>query len=150
VSINRIMVVVPVVAGLFVTGTAVAHMAPFATDVRDSVYGSAYQTCAHNGVHFNKQGHPNCGLHKGWQKGADESNSSKDEGSGSAAHGGRPAHQNHPSHTVHGERGHQGHGASTLRGHTASSHHGRGAYAHHGQHTWRGGGHGNGHSKTHG
>ena len=30
--------------------------------VRDTVY----QTCQHNGVHFNKQGHANCGLHKGW------------------------------------------------------------------------------------
>src|SRR5207302_4723269 len=61
-TVSRLIVGVPVVAGLLVTGSAVARMAP-ATTVRDSVY----QTCAHNGVHFNKQGHPNCGLHKGWQ-----------------------------------------------------------------------------------
>ena len=60
-SVSRLMVIVPVFAGLIVTGTAVARMMP-AESVRDSVY----QTCAHNGVHFNKQGHANCGLHKGW------------------------------------------------------------------------------------
>jgi hypothetical protein len=56
-------VVLPVLAGLVVTGTALAHVAS-GTSVRDSVY----QTCAHNGVHFNKQGHANCGLHKGWTR----------------------------------------------------------------------------------
>src|SRR5438105_15894007 len=59
---HRLLVLLPVAAGLVVTGSAVARILP-GTTVRDSVY----QTCAHNGVHFNKQGHPNCGLHKGWQ-----------------------------------------------------------------------------------
>src|SRR5439155_13576451 len=63
-SVSRLLVIVPVFAGLIVTGTAVARMMP-AESVRDSVY----QTCAHNGVHFNKQGHSNCGLHKGWSQG---------------------------------------------------------------------------------
>ena len=66
-SINRVIVVLPVLAGLVLTGTAVARMMPVQT-VRDSVYqnSTGQQTCAHNGVHFNKQGHANCGLHKGW------------------------------------------------------------------------------------
>ena len=40
---------------------AVAQMMP-----RDTLRDSVYQTCQHNGVHFNKQGHANCGLHRGW------------------------------------------------------------------------------------
>jgi hypothetical protein len=60
-SISRWIVVVPVLVGFAVTGSAVARMLPAET-VRDTVY----QTCQHNGVHFNKQGHANCGLHKGW------------------------------------------------------------------------------------
>jgi len=62
-SRRRLMVAMPVVAGLVLTGSAAARMMP-AGSVRDAVY----QTCAHNGVHFNKQGHANCGLHKGWSR----------------------------------------------------------------------------------
>jgi hypothetical protein len=61
-SVSRLIVALPVLAGLVVTGTAAARMMP-----ADSVRSSVYPTCAHNGVHFNKQGHANCGLHKGWQ-----------------------------------------------------------------------------------
>jgi hypothetical protein len=146
-SINRILVVLPVLAGLVLTGTAVARMMPVQS-VRDSVY----QTCAHNGVHFNKQGHANCGLHKGWS----------DEGAGSSSGGGSgdqgdtqggatsgdagtqpagPGHHHghgHQATSVHGHQGHGSHGhsgASTVHGHSGHSGH---ASTH---------GHGRGHSK---
>jgi hypothetical protein len=127
-SANRLMVVVPLLAGLFVTGSAVARMMP-AQSVRDSVY----QTCAHNGVHFNKQGHANCGLHKGWSQSEPGSESgsttsdqptgdagTSDSGSSATAKGGHATHV-HPSKPVHAAKTH---GAKT---HSAKTH---GAKAH--------------------
>jgi hypothetical protein len=117
-SVNRLMVIVPVLAGLVVTGTAVARMMP-AESVRDSVY----QTCAHNGVHFNKQGHANCGLHKGWQSAP---TSAPDQpvtitgtaatpttglGNGLLVHT-QPSHLAKPVHTA-GTHSGQGHGAKS-------------------------------------
>ena len=136
-SISRWIVVVPVLVGLAVTGSAVARMMPAQT-VRDTVY----QTCQHNGVHFNKQGHANCGLHKGWSN--DPTTSSGDvpgsgtgdqpttESGGSAGHA--PKHGDKAGHG----KGHGHHGATTSSGHG----HGGGKSATHG------GGHG--HSTTHG
>jgi hypothetical protein len=128
-SVNRLMVVVPLMAGLVVTGSAVARMMP-AQSVRDSVY----QTCAHNGVHFNKQGHANCGLHKGWSQGEPGSTTTSDQPTGdagtsgdssTAGNGGHATHV-HPSKPVHvaGTHGAKTHGAKT---HSAKTH---GAKAH--------------------
>ncbi len=127
------MVAVPVLAGLVVTGSAVARMLP-AQSVRDSVY----QTCAHNGVHFNKQGHANCGLHKGWSQGepttppdqpvTDTGTSATDSGTTTTSTGHGKGHTTHvhPSHPAKG-----GHGAKT---HSAKTHgasgHGGGRSAH--------------------
>ena len=140
-SINRLMVVVPVLAGLVVTGSAVARMLP-TQSVRDSVY----QTCAHNGVHFNKQGHANCGLHNGWSQGAPgsepgsttsdaptsdaptgDAGTSGDESS-STGNGGHATHVHptHPSKSGHGAKVHgaKTHGAKThgAKLHGAKSH----------------------------
>src|SRR6476646_11232017 len=107
-SLQRFIVVVPVLAGLVVTGSAVARMMP-AQSVRDTVY----QTCAHNGVHFNKQGHANCGLHKGWTQ-ADTPTTADQRGAHAAGietttttvQHGKPAHPSHPVVTSHGSNGH--------------------------------------------
>jgi len=150
-SISRWIVVVPVLVGLAVTGTAVAHMLPRGT-VRDTVY----QTCQHNGVHFNKQGHANCGLHKGWSEdpttstgdepGSQPGDQPTTESGGSAGHAPK-----HGGKVDHG-KGHGHHGATTSgHGHGGkSATHGGG----HGHSTTRGGGHGHGggqgHSHKHG
>jgi len=135
-SISRWIVVVPVLAGLAVTGTAVARMLP-----RETVRDTVYQTCQHNGVHFNKQGHANCGLHKGWSD--DPTTATGDEpGDGPATEsGGSAGHApKHGDKTGHG-KGH-GHHGDTARG--GSSGHGHGG----GKSGTHGGGHG--HSTTHG
>jgi len=139
-SISRWIVVVPVLVGLAVTGSAVARMMPRQT-VRDTVY----QTCQHNGVHFNKQGHANCGLHKGWsddpttstgdEPGSQPGDQPTTESGGSAGH----AHK-HGGKSDHG-KGHGHHGATTSgHGHGGgkSGTHGGG----HGPSTTHGGGHG--------
>jgi len=139
-SISRWIVVVPVLVGLAVTGSAVARMMPAQT-VRDTVY----QTCQHNGVHFNKQGHANCGLHKGWsddpttstgdEPGSQPGDQPTTESGGSAGH----AHK-HGGKSDHG-KGHGHHGATTSgHGHGGgkSGTHGGG----HGPSTTHGGGHG--------
>lgn len=136
-SINRVIVVLPLLAGLVLTGTAVARMMPVQT-VRDSVY----QTCAHNGVHFNKQGHANCGLHKGWSdqgstEGSTQGSEPGDQGSTQSSGDAGPRHagpttghgRGHEHHTqtahTHGSHGHT-HG-TVVHGHSGSSHgHGRG------------------------
>ena len=135
-SISRWIVVVPVLVGLAVTGSAVARMMPVQT-VRDTVY----QTCQHNGVHFNKQGHANCGLHKGWSEdpttstgdepGSQPGDQPTTESGGSAGHA--PKHGGKADHG----KGH-GHNGAMTSGHG----HGGGKSAMHG------GGHG--HSTTHG
>jgi len=143
-SISRWIVVVPVLVGLAVTGSAVARMMPRQT-VRDTVY----QTCQHNGVHFNKQGHANCGLHKGWSEdpttstgdepGSQPGDQPTTESGGSAGH----AHK-HGGKSDHG-KGHGHHGATTSgHGHGGgkSGTHGGG----HGHSTTHGGGHGHGHA----
>jgi hypothetical protein len=145
-SKHRWLVVLPVLAGLVLAGSAVAQMMP-----RDTVRDSVYQTCRHNGVHFNKQGHPNCGLHKGWgngdgpvsHPGGGAGGSSGDEGT-TAGDGGHGHHGG--GHGVHGAAGHGhgkggGHGqAGTNHGHGGQGHghsggaHGNsGAHGHHGQ-----------------
>jgi len=146
-SISRWIVVVPVLVGLAVTGSAVARMMPRQT-VRDTVY----QTCQHNGVHFNKQGHANCGLHKGWSEdpttstgdepGSQPGDQPTTESGGSAGH----AHK-HGGKSDHG-KGHGHHGATTLgHGHSGgkSGTHGGG----HGHSTTHGGGHGHGGGQGH-
>jgi len=150
-SISRWIVVLPVLAGLVVTGSAVARMLPAQT-VRDTFY----QTCQHNGVHFNKQGHANCGLHKGWSEdpttstgdepGSQPGDQPTTESGGSAGHAPK-----HGGKVDHG-KGHGHHGATTSgHGHGGkSATHGGG----HGHSTTRGGGHGHGggqgHSHKHG
>jgi hypothetical protein len=152
-SISRWIVVVPVLVGLAVTGSAVARMMPAQT-VRDTVY----QTCQHNGVHFNKQGHANCGLHKGWSD--DPTTSTGDEpgsgpgdqpttesGGGSAGHS--PKHGDQADHGKGHGKGHGHHGATTSSGHghgggKSSTHGGR-----HGHSTTHGGGHGHGGGQGH-
>jgi hypothetical protein len=123
-SKSRLMVVAPVFAGLVVTGSAVARMMP-AESVRDSVY----QTCAHNGVHFNKQGHANCGLHKGWHVAAPTTPAPPVPITGTAATpatglGIAPAGRMRPSHLAEpiqaaGRHSGLGHGAKS---HGKSSH----------------------------
>ncbi|HET8805030.1 MAG TPA: hypothetical protein VFM47_01065 [Gaiellales bacterium] len=151
-SISRWIVVVPVLVGLAVTGSAVARMMPRQT-VRDTVY----QTCQHNGVHFNKQGHANCGLHKGWsddpttstgdEPGSQPGDQPTTESGGSAGHA--PKHGGKSNHG----KGH-GHHSATTSGHghgggKSATHSGR-----HGHATTHGGGHGHaggqGHSHKHG
>jgi hypothetical protein len=144
-SINRVLVVLPLLAGLVLAGTAVARMMPVQT-VRDSVYGvrdSASQTCAHNGVHYNKQGHANCGLHLGWSDTGSTQGSTEDTGgsepgdqggtsSGDAGttHGGGHGHAHHakPAHSHKSPHGHSGatvqHGHSGHAGHASSHGHG--------------------------
>ena len=150
-SISRWIVIVPVLVGFAVTGTAVARMLP-----RETVRDTVYQTCQHNGVHFNKQGHANCGLHKGWSEdpttstgdepGSQPGDQPTTESGGSAGHAPK-----HGGKVDHG-KGHGHHGATTSgHGHGGkSATHGGG----HGHSTTRGGGHGHGggqgHSHKHG
>jgi len=152
-SINRVLVVLPVLAGLMLTGTAVARMMPVQT-VRDSVY----QTCAHNGVHFNKQGHANCGLHKGWgdqgstegstggTTGSEPGDTGNDQGQAGPAdagtrHGG--AGHGHAHHTAPAH----GHGHQSSHGHSGSAtQHGASGHSGHAGHASSHGGHGRGHS----
>ena len=149
-SISRWIVVVPVLVGLAVTGSAVARMMPRQT-VRDTVY----QTCQHNGVHFNKQGHANCGLHKGWsddpttstgdEPGSQPGDQPTTESGGSAGHA--PKHGGKSNHG----KGH-GHHSATTSGHGHGG--GKSATRGGGHATTHGGGHGHaggkGHSNKHG
>jgi hypothetical protein len=72
--LDRMLIAVPLIGGALLTGTAFAHGVGVSPTVRDTVYsgsgsGSESQSqprCQHNGVSYNKQGHANCGLHKGW------------------------------------------------------------------------------------
>jgi hypothetical protein len=141
-SISRWIVVLPVLAGLVVTGSAVARMLPAQT-VRDTVY----QTCQHNGVHFNKQGHANCGLHKGWSDvpttvAGDQPTTEPGHGRGAVhalTHGDQAEHGN-----GHG-KGHSHHGATARGGSSGHDHGGGKATTHgggHGHKTTHGGGHG--------
>ena len=150
-SISRWIVIVPVLVGFAVTGTAVARMLP-----RETVRDTVYQTCQHNGVHFNKQGHANCGLHKGWsddpttstgdEPGSQPGDQPTTESGGSVGHAPK-----HGGKVDHG-KGHGHHGATTSgHGHGGkSATHGGG----NGHSTTRGGGHGHGggqgHSHKHG
>ena len=141
-SISRWIVIVPVLVGFAVTGTAVARMLP-----RETVRDTVYQTCQHNGVHFNKQGHANCGLHKGWsddpttstgdEPGSQPGDQPTTESGGSAGHA--PKHGGKADHG----KGH-GHNGAMTSGHG----HGGGKSAMHG------GGHGHAggqrHSHKHG
>jgi hypothetical protein len=131
VKINRIIVVLPLVAGLILAGTALARMLPAET-VRDS----AYPACKHNGVHFNKQGHANCGLHKGWanqEPGDETGNDVSGDEAGANATGADEKHakaekqakaekrakaEKHAKHEKHAN----GAGASQRESHGGSSH----------------------------
>jgi hypothetical protein len=145
-SISRWIVVVPVLAGLAVTGSAVARMLPAPT-VRDTVY----QTCQHNGVHFNKQGHANCGLHKGWsdnpttesgdQPGSEPGDQPTTESGDVGSAGHAPKHGDQAGHG----KGHGHHGATTRGGSSGHGHGGGKSAKHggsHGHSTTHGGGHG--------
>ena len=145
-SISRWIVVVPVLAGLAVTGSAVARMLPAQT-VRDTVY----QTCQHNGVHFNKQGHANCGLHKGWsdnpttesgdQPGSEPGDQPTTESGDVGSAGHAPKHGDQAGHG----KGHGHHGATTRGGSSGHGHGGGKSAKHggsHGHSTTHGGGHG--------
>ena len=130
------MMVVPVLAGLVVTGTAVARMMP-AESVRDSVY----QTCAHNGVHFNKQGHANCGLHKGWSQddpATEPDQPATEPGTGDTGDTGDTTVTE--STSGHGK----GHAKHEHASHADKSNHGHGAKSHGAT------AHGKGHGKKHG
>jgi hypothetical protein len=111
VQLKRVLFVLPVFAGLLLAGTAMARMLPAET-VRDAVY----QTCKHNGVHFNKQGHANCGLHKGWsEEGDDQSTEASGERHGHPQNGkqeqdgvkpaGHEKHAKHEKHVTHEKHG---------------------------------------------
>jgi hypothetical protein len=158
-SISRWIVVVPVLAGLAVTGSAVARMLPAPT-VRDTVY----QTCQHNGVHFNKQGHANCGLHKGWsdnpttesgdQPGSEPGDQPTTESGDVGSAGHAPKHGDQAGHGKGHGKGHGHHGATTRGGSSDHGHGGDKASTHgggHGHSTTHGGGHGHagGHSHNH-
>ena len=130
-SVSRLMVVLPVLAGLAVTGTALAHVAS-GTSVRDSVY----QTCAHNGVSFNKQGHANCGLHKGWTQEQPVTEPATEPGTGdtvdtaattsTGGHGKGHAKHEHVT-SAHGAKSHGGaktHGAKSHGGKAHGNKHG--------------------------
>lgn len=58
-SIKRAALCLPVVAGLILTASAVARIAPAESQ-------DAAPACTKNGVRANKPGHPTCGLHAGW------------------------------------------------------------------------------------
>jgi hypothetical protein len=142
-SISRWIVVVPVLVGLAVTGTAVARMMPAQT-VRDTVY----QTCQHNGVHFNKQGHANCGLHKGWsddpttESGGAPVSEPGDQPTTAPGDGGRHGHA-----TTHGDQAGPGKGHGNSHGHHGATTHGPSGHGG-GNASTHGGGHG--HAATHG
>jgi hypothetical protein len=137
-SKHRLLLVLPLLGGLLITGTAVAQMMPRDT-VRDSVYqtgASSHPACIHNGVSFNKQGHPNCGLHRGWGNGG----STGDEGTTTASGG----HDGHPGggHESHGA-GAQGHGKGGGHGHAGTNHgHGGQGHGHSGESHGNSGSHG--------
>jgi hypothetical protein len=141
-SINRFLVVLPLLAGLVLAGTAVARMMPVQT-VRDSVY----QTCAHNGVHFNKQGHANCGLHLGW------SDTGSTEGSTDSTGGSEPGDEGDQGQTSTGDAGTShggghGHAHHAKPAHSHKSPHGHsGTTVQHG-HSGHAGGHGHSHSHS--
>ena len=142
-SVSRWIVVVPVLVGLAVTGTAVARMMPAQT-VRDTVY----QTCQHNGVHFNKQGHANCGLHKGWsddpttESGAGPVSEPGDQPTTAPGDGGSHGHA-----TTHGDQAGPGKGHGNSHGHHGATTHGPSGHGG-GNASTHGGGHG--HAATHG
>jgi hypothetical protein len=134
-SIKRIIVALPVVAGLVLAGSAAARMLPAETVRSDAYPSSAVQPrCEHNGVSYNKQNHPNCGLHLGW---------SQEEGGGSTGGDdtGEPgedtAPAQHPSHGHHlkaakhhggrEEHGHHGGRSHDRNDRTSGRSHGHGS-----------------------
>ena len=142
-SRHRVLLVLPVLVGLVVTGSAIAQMSP-----RSSVRDSVYQTCAHNGVHFNKQGHPNCGLHLGWSTGGELGSHHGPGGApgtpGEGLAGDAATGHGHNGHATHGdakhgdakhgavEHGNAGHGHGGGHGWGKGHTHGGSSHAHHG------------------
>ena len=149
-SISRWIVVVPVLVGLAITGSAVAQMLP-----RETVRDTVYQTCQHNGVHFNKQGHANCGLHKGWSddpttEAGDQPGSEPGDQPTTESGGGNAGHApKHGAKADHGKgRGNRhGHHGAPTRGGSSGHRHGGGKPATHGGGYSHGGGHGHSHKK---
>jgi hypothetical protein len=139
-SINRFIVVLPVLAGLVVTGSAVARMMP-----RQSVRDTVYQTCAHNGVHFNKQGHANCGLHLGWSDGSTgDTGGTGDQPATEPGGGASPSTADTARRHTPGGKGHVSHGRVAHAGNVAHGHSG------HVSHASTPHGHAGGHGKAHG
>jgi hypothetical protein len=128
-SIKRIIVALPVVAGLVLAGTAAARMLPAET-VRSDAYPSsgAHPRCAHNGVHLNKQNHPNCGLHLGWSQ--EESGGSRGDDDAAPgedrSHGHGRQEQKHGGREQHGHHGDKPHGNRHERSDRKSHSHGHG------------------------
>lgn len=112
---------VPVLVALLATGTAYGYGIGIHPTVRDSVY----PVCAHNGVHFNKQGHANCGLHKGWATaGTTTAASTGPTGAPTTApnHPAKPSLPTHPTRPVKPAKpDHTSHGRSaSAPGHNKS------------------------------
>jgi hypothetical protein len=132
---DRMLLAVPIVAGALATGTAFAHPAGAVRTVRDAVYPS----CQHNGVHFNKAGHANCGLHKGWGGGSTGggATSAGDTSTADSGSGGPATHGHHGGGSHKGgaapTHGRHSNGAGAQHGHGAAGHHGHGAKARHGK-----------------
>ena len=110
--LDRLVIAVPVLVALLATGTAYGYGIGIHPTVRDTVY----PVCAHNGVHFNKQGHANCGLHRGWAT----ASSAGDSATAPPTPATHPAHPGKPGHTSNGNR-HGGVGHSGTHGHGRSA-----------------------------
>ncbi|HUZ84246.1 MAG TPA: hypothetical protein VMU66_06095 [Gaiellales bacterium] len=130
--LDRLVIAVPVLTAALATGTAYGYGIGIHPTVRDTVY----PVCAHNGVHFNKQGHPNCGLHRGWSESGSAAVPGSTAGSGPVTEPGRPGTRPpDPTRPAHPGRTHH----PTRAGHPNNSHHatahGRGKSGSRGSHT---------------
>jgi hypothetical protein len=136
---DRLAIAVPVLVGALGVGSAYGHV--LIDSQQSSVRDTVYPTCAHNGVHFNKQGHANCGLHKGWSRTGQDTppappSSDVPTGSGGSGEPATPPHPSHPSLPSHPSHpAHPAHPSHPTRPNTAAA-------------TSHGGGHG--HSQSHG
>jgi hypothetical protein len=116
--LDRILIAVPLIGGALLTGSAAAHVIGISPTVRDFVYPASpasVQRCQHNGVHYNKQGHANCGLHKGWGGDTTDTNSTTDTTAPQTTHGHAHRGNESPTHgrsTTHGNSGTHGPGHS--------------------------------------
>ena len=95
--LDRLVIGVPVLIGALAVGSAYGYGIGIRPSVRDTVY----PVCAHNGVHFNKQGHANCGLHKGWSITSPTAPPAAGAPTSPPANTNGPGHPTHPTHPVH-------------------------------------------------